>query len=134
MTELTEAELKQRKEAARKHGAYSVMAHGEKALDEQGRTYLAEIRENVQTRDGVLFLMQENAARAQLVANMVTSFVTEEARAGVPLEEIAALRSLPAFYNSAQRALKDLLENLPEQPPDNAEIAKIQQVIDGEKT
>src|SRR5687768_2036147 len=94
---LSDDELRQRKEAARKHGAYSVMRHGEQALDEQGISYLAEIREKVQTREGVLLLMQERAATAVLVADMVTSFVTEEAKAGIPLEEINSLRALPAF-------------------------------------
>jgi hypothetical protein len=134
MSKLSEEELKQRKEAARKHGAYAVMAHGESALDEQGRSYLSEIREKVQTREGVLELMQSRAATAVLVADMVTSFVTEEAKAGIPLEEINALRSLPAFYNSAQRSLKDLLENLPHDPPQSAEIEKIKKVIDNDNS
>lgn len=134
MTELSDEQLKQRQEAARTHGAYAFLTNGEQALDTNNRSYLAELREKVQTREGVLELMKENAAKSKLAADMVLSYIAEEVNAGIPLEEINSLARLPAFYNSAQRALKDVYEHLPPEPRDNAELEKIKKVIDGENT
>jgi hypothetical protein len=130
---LTEAELEQRRNAARKHGVYAVREKGEAALDEQGRSYLAELREHVQDREGVLGLLQERAATAVLLADLLTSYVIEEHKAGVPLEEIKSFNVLPAFQNSAQRALKSLYEAMPKGAPDGSEMAKIKAVVDASK-
>jgi hypothetical protein len=132
MSKLTDDELRQRQEAARKHGAYAFLTNGEQALDENNRSYLAELRDDVKTREGVLELMKENAAKSKLTADMVLSYIAEEVKAGIPLEEVSVLRALPAFFNTAQRALKDLLENLPPEPRENAEFEKIQKVIDSD--
>lgn len=127
---LTDKELEQRKQAARTHGVYAVQAHGEKALEGADRSYLVELREKVQNREGVMDLAREQAAKAVLLAELLTSYVIEEHKAGVPLEEINALRALPAFYNSAQRALKNLLDETPKGTPDDSELNRIKAVVD----
>ncbi|MDP1715986.1 MAG: hypothetical protein Q8L41_14695 [Anaerolineales bacterium] len=128
---LTDQELEQRKQAARTHGAFAIMAHGEKALTEEQKPLLVELREKVQDREGVLELSRDLAAKSVLIAEILTSYIIEEAKAGVPLEEIAALNKLPAFYNSAQRALKNLLDETPKgKPNDSAELTRIKDIVD----
>lgn len=128
---LTDQELEQRKQAARTHGAFAIMAHGEAALTEEQKPLLVELREKVQDREGVIELSRDLAAKSVLLAEILTSYVIEEAKAGVPLEEITALNRLPAFYNSAQRALKNLLDEMPKGQPDNsAELTRIKGIVD----
>ena len=40
------------------------------------------------------------------------SYVSTEHKAGVPLDDIPLLRALPAFWNSAGRALKVYLDDV----------------------
>ena len=127
--ELTDKELSQRQQAARLHGAHAIAARGENALDETGRAYLAELREKVQTREGVLELMQENTATAVLIRDVVTAYVKQETDAGIPLAEIPIAKALPAFFNTAQRSLRDLLAELPKGKPDLSELEHIEKVI-----
>ena len=110
----TEAELEQRQEAAKTHGAYAFERRGEAALNQTGRSRLQELKDQVQDRQGVLALMQERTAGALLMVELLTSFVAQEHKRGVPLSDIAALGRLPAFMNTAQRALKDLITHMPE--------------------
>jgi len=57
----TEAEIEQREQAARTHGAYAFQKRGEAALERPARSRLEELKEQVRDRDGVLTLMQERA-------------------------------------------------------------------------
>jgi hypothetical protein len=98
---------------ALKHGADAYKAHGEKALDQSGRTRLVELREQVGSREGVLSVMQQKAADAVLLFELVQSYVAGEVKAGIPLGEIPALARLPAFMNSMQRALTTLISLMP---------------------
>jgi hypothetical protein len=98
---------------ALKHGADAYKAHGEKALDHSGRTRLAELREQVESREGVISLMQQKAADSILLFELVQSYVAGEVKAGIPLGEIPALGRLPAFMNSMQRALTTLISLMP---------------------
>jgi hypothetical protein len=115
---LTEAEQEQREEAAKKHGVYAFRDRGSKALKKPQRSRLAELDELVQSRPGVIQLLQERASHAVLMAEMALFYVSEEAQAGVPIVEIPIAKNLPAFFNSAGRALKDLLSELPEDKQD----------------
>ncbi|RPH75944.1 hypothetical protein EHM76_00435 [bacterium] len=107
-------ELEQRQEAARTHGAYAFEKRGEQALDNTGRSRIAELREIVQNRQGVLSLMQEKAADAVLMFEIVQAHVAKEAKAGKSISDISALKQLPAFMNSMQRALSSLLSLMPD--------------------
>jgi hypothetical protein len=110
----SEEEIRQRQQAARKHGVYAFRDNGEDALEPTGRTRLAELREQVQSREGVVDLMQQKAADSVLLFELLQSHVAKEAKAGVPLDEIKALKSLPAFLNSMQRALTSLIALMPD--------------------
>ena len=111
---MSKEEHKQRQQAARKHGAYAFQARGEAALDKPQRSRLQELKDQVQNRDGVLELMQERAANSVMVTELVMSHVAREVKQGKPLAQITILRALPAFMNTAQRALKDLIHEMPE--------------------
>ena len=111
---MSQEELQQRQQAARKHGAYAFQARGEVALDQPQRSRLQELKDQVQNRDGVLELMQERAANSVMVTELVMSHVAREVKQGKPLAQITILRALPAFMNTAQRALKDLIREMPE--------------------
>ena len=111
---MSKEELTQREQASRKHGAYAMAAHGEKAMDTNQRSRLEELKETVQDRPGVIALMQERAANAVMLVEVLTSYVAKEHKQGTPLDKIPSLRALPAFMNTAQRALRDLLSVIPE--------------------
>ena len=110
----TEAEIEQRQIASKTHGAYAFERRGEAALNQTGRSRLQELKDQVQDRQGVLGLMQDRAANAVMMVELLTSYIAKEHKAGKPLSRIGALGRLPAFMNTAQRALKDLLVVLPD--------------------
>lgn len=111
---MTEDAIRERQEASKVHGAYSYEKRGEAALDKPKRGRLGELKEQVQDRPGILDLIQENAIKAVMMVEIVTSYIANQKMAGVPLEEIGVLRTLPAFMNSAQRALRDLIQLMPD--------------------
>jgi hypothetical protein len=111
----TEEEIKQRQEAARTHGAYAFERRGEEALTQPARSRLEELKEQTQTRDGVLEVMKERAANAVMMVELLTSYLAKEVKSGKPLTQISGFASLPAFMNTAQRALKDLATLLPDE-------------------
>ena len=123
---MTDEAIEQRQDAPRKHGAYSLERRGDAALDTTGRSRLEELKETVQEREGVLVLMKERAATAVMMVEMMTAYAAKKHREGVPLDRIPTLKSLPAFMNSAQRALKDLLAHM----PDDKDVLDAQIVLD----
>jgi hypothetical protein len=124
--------IEQREQAARKHGAYAYQARGEAALEPTGRTRLVELREQVQSREGVIDIMRQKAADSVLLFELVQSFVAGEVKAGTQLDEIKALKSLPAFMNTMQRALASLLDVMPDDT-DRGDITTILQGINNEE-
>jgi hypothetical protein len=114
--EMSDAEIEQRIIAGQKratHGAYAFRDRGEEALQPSNRTRLAELREVVQDRQGVLDLMQEKCADSVLLFEIVQSHIAREIKKGRSLDNIPSVKALPAFMNSMQRALKDLISLMP---------------------
>jgi hypothetical protein len=109
----SEAEIEQRQNAAKKHGMYGFQERGEAALEKPNRSRLQELREQIQDRSGVVDLIQENAVKAVMMVELLTSYIANQKMLGVPLDGIPALRVLPGFMNSAQRALKDVISLMP---------------------
>lgn len=127
---LSDEQLEQRQQAARTHGAHSFEARGVEALTNEQRPIYTEIREQVQTRDGVLELLKEQTVKAVMMVELLTAYAVESQRAGVPLDDIKTFNRLPAFFNSAHRALKILLDEQTAGKGSSAEMDKIKQVID----
>ena len=127
---ISEKGLEQRQQAAKTHGAHAFEARGVDALTDEQRPLYTDIHEQVQTRDGVLELMKEQTVKAVMIVELITAHAVESHRAGVPLGDIPALAKLPAFFNSAQRALKILLDEQTAGKGPSAEMDKIKQVID----
>ena len=131
--EMSQEELHQRQDAPRKHGAYAFRARGEEALDKPQRSRLQELKDQVQVREGVLELMQERAANAVMICELITSQIAKELKQGVQLTEIPTMRSLPAFMNTAQRALKDLVSVMPDDRDTLDALNVLEAVKDGHK-
>ena len=75
-------------------------------------------------------IAQEKAADSVLLFEIVQSYVAGEVKKGVPLADIPALKVLPAFMNSMQRALTSLISIMPKDGTlANAELERIQKVI-----
>jgi hypothetical protein len=115
-----------------KHGAYSFLAQGEQALEPVGRTRLAELREQVQDRAGLLSIMSEKCADIVLIFEIVQSYVASEIKRGVPLSEVPVLARLPQFANSMERALANLWSIMPAADGgQDAELIHISEVLNG---
>jgi regulator of PEP synthase PpsR (kinase-PPPase family) len=117
-----------------KHGAYSFRDHGEQALEPAGRSRLAELREIVQDKQGLLELIQEETASCVMLFEIVQSYVAQEVKKGVPLAEIPSLKTLPAFANTMQRSLANLWAIMPDANHGaDAELIHIQEVVNAHK-
>ena len=106
---MSDAELEQRSEATLKHGVYSKKITPEKA------SQLAELEDQLSTRPGVVAIQNEQAAKAVQMLNVAISYAVAQHQEGKPLDRIPVFKMLPAFMNSAQRALKQLHEMLPDE-------------------
>jgi hypothetical protein len=110
---LSDSERKQREEAPLKHGVYRLRDHGPSALDPEQRGKYAELQDQLSTRQGAIEALKEQATQAMLLAEIAQSYCVTQYKAGKCLDDIALLRALPAFWNSANRALKTYLDVLP---------------------
>lgn len=121
----SEEEIRQRQEAAKTHGVYAFRDRGEVALEQPQRSRLEELKDQVRDRTGVLQLMKERAANSVMMVELITSHIAREVKSGIPLSDIPAIRALPAFMNTANRALAQLYSVL----PDDKDILDIGETI-----
>lgn len=106
---MTDDALRQRQEAPLKHGVYSKKITPEKAAK------MAELESQLSTRPGVVNAMIDQAAKAIQVANVAAGYVAAKHNEGIPLDRIPLAKSLPAFFNTANRALGQLFSMLPDE-------------------
>ncbi|GAH36303.1 unnamed protein product, partial [marine sediment metagenome] len=106
---MSQEELQQRQEAPRKHGVYSKTMTPEKA-----RT-IATLQDQMSTRPGVLAVQNEQTAKAVQIADAAMAYVIKNYQSGIPLDQIPLVKALPAFMNTAQRALRQLHDLLPDE-------------------
>jgi len=120
---------------ARKHGVLAVKRRGEAGLKTTAeRSRYAEITELAQDRQGLIVLLQERAVNAFMVAEMAQNYTAQKIAEGKSFEKVAIGRSLPAYWNSAGRAIKDLYDVLPDEPIQSAELARIKKVLENVET
>jgi len=120
---------------AETHGVYAIRDHGETAMTPDQRSTTAMPKDQLSTREGAIEALKDAAINTIMLAQVAQNYCVEEHRQGKSLDKIALLRSLPAFWNSAGRALKTYLEYIPAgTDPYDAELDHIQQVIDGHNT
>ena len=112
-TELTAKEIAQRQNAARTHGIDAYERRGESALDDPQGKRLETLRLMAQTREGVVEMLKERAARAMLIAEMAEDWVQKELDRGVKFDEIGLLKRLGTYQETARRALMALFAALP---------------------
>lgn len=111
---VSEKVIEQREQAARKHGVYAVRDNGPDAMTEPERSRFAELQVQFEDRRGVVAAMRDQAVNSLLLSEIAQAYVISEHKAGVPLDKILLLGKLPAFWNSAGRALKNYLDTLPD--------------------
>lgn len=99
-----------------KHGAYAFRDNGEGALEIPQQSRFAELSGIVQTRPGVLGLLQERCVQAVMICELLESYIVIEKQSGKALVDIPVLKQLPAFQNSAQRCINTLLQQMHEDP------------------
>jgi hypothetical protein len=112
LRELTEKELQQRQLAARRHGAYAFIARGAQALDTTDRSRLAELAEYVQTKPGVLGLLQERVVNAIMLCELLENHIVAEMEQGKAITDIAATKCLHHYLNSSQRLINTLIREM----------------------
>lgn len=134
---LTDAQLEQRRQATpRKHGLRGAFVReggkgDESTLQPVQRERLAELREELRTRDGALSLLIERAARANLIAEMGEAYLREAAERGENIFQTDVLRRMGTFAAEARRCLTVLLPYYPEVSPIvSAETVRIAQLLD----
>jgi hypothetical protein len=130
----TAKSIEQRKQASRKprvHGAYAYRDNGEAALEPKKRGRLAELTEIIQDKQGVYELLQDRAVKAVLICEILESHIAEQVKQGKKPVEIPALKQLPAFWNSAQRALFSLYNTTPDEQEYLGLAATIIQAVKG---
>jgi len=118
--QMSQEELQQRQEASRKHGVYSKTMTPDKA-----RT-IAILQDQMSTRPGVLAVQNEQTAKAVQIADAAMAYVIKNYQSGTPLDRIPLVKALPAFMNTAQRALRQLHDML----PDDRDILDATSVLD----
>jgi chorismate mutase len=133
----TEAEkYAQRQNAAIKHGLRGryVTQGDETGLQPHQRGRLVELRDNLGARDGVIELLIERAARAELIAEIGESYLTQAAQDGENIytsdRTRDVLKRLATFQAEARRCLTTLLPYLQEpHPVTRAEAARISEIL-----
>jgi hypothetical protein len=105
---MSQNELQQRQQAARKHGAFSKRMTPEKAAQ------LAELEDQLSTRPGLIEVQRDQTAKSVQIVNAIMGYVVQKYKSGIPLERINTLNRLPAYMNTAQRSLKQLYDMLPD--------------------
>jgi hypothetical protein len=123
---MSEEELKQRQDASHTHGAYALRDRGKSALQGSATSRLEELEEAVHERKSAIELLKEHTAKSVLIAELALGYVSNKRAQGVELENLAVFRALPAFFNSATRALRDLIALL----PDDKGVIDAKQVLD----
>ena len=107
------------------HGAYS------KQLQPVARSRLVELEEQAGSREGLVELLTARTAKAILLCEVIESYVVEQKQRGVSLEDMPILKALPAFMNTAQRAISTLAQLQPGSngQQQSAELQHILEVI-----
>jgi hypothetical protein len=95
------------------HGVYRLRDHGPAALEPEQRGRYAELQDQLSTKPGAVDALREQAIQTMLLAQIAQSYCVTQYKQGASLDNIALLRVLPAFWNSANRCLKAYLDVLP---------------------
>ena len=106
---MSDAELEQRSEATLKHGAYSAKMTPEKV------SRMMELQERLSARPGLVEVQKDLTAKAVEISNVIVDWVIRQHKAGKSLDDIPALTKLPAYFNTANRALGQLHSMLPDE-------------------
>jgi hypothetical protein len=97
------------RQAAKKHGAYAIHERGKAAMTGEQLSAHAVIMQQLADRQGAIDALREHTANTLLITKIVEGYISSKTKAGCPLENIPILKILPAFMNTATRAVALLL-------------------------
>ena len=126
---LTPAQLQQRHQAPTKHGLESTYATtgDTSALQTAQRSRLVELRELVQTREGVISLLQERVIRAVAVCEFAEDWLQAESESGKGGAALFALPMMQRYFTAgaeARRALGELIKVIDDEG-DGGDVTRI---------
>ncbi len=98
------------RQAAKKHGAYGVQERGKAAMTDEQLSAHAVIMKQLSDRPGVIEAIRDHAASTLLITKVVEGYISSRIKTGSSLDDIPVLKILPAFMNTATRAVALLLE------------------------
>jgi hypothetical protein len=110
---------------AQKHGVFALRDNGERAMTAEQRKTAGQLKRQLESREGVVDALRDAATQTVILASVAQQYCVDQHQAGRPLDDIALLRSLPAFWNSAGRALKTYLDSLPKDSPDAIDLDEL---------
>lgn len=96
------------------HRVYEFRDRGPVALEPAKRASLAALEERLHTRTGVVESMVQQVSKAVVMMDIAIDHIQLEREAGKSLNDIPLAKALPAFNNSAVRALRTLYDILPD--------------------
>ena len=106
---LSEKEQEQRQQAAVKHGAFSKIMTPEKTAR------LAELEEELSTRQGMIGIQRRQAAKAIGVVDDLLDHVISERRKGISPDDIPTMNKLASYFNTADRVIWHLYQMAPDE-------------------
>ena len=108
----------------RKHGVYSLEERGEAAMTTEQRQTFSEIKASLEAPEGIVTALRERVAMGLVVVGVIERYAEEQHIAGKTPDDIPILKAWPAFQNSVIRALKQLMDTMPDDR-DRAEFAEL---------
>jgi len=110
---LSDAELEQRRQAARTHGLRAFEARGERSLEPGQVNRLQELREMVRDRPGREDLRRELLARTALLVEIGFAHLRQEAEAGADIWGSNVVKRLGTYLAESRRLLDSFRDETP---------------------
>ena len=105
MAELSEKQIKQRRNAAKKHGVHAFEARGEKTLEPKKVSRLAELRELVKNERGRQEAREELTARMLLIVDLGFSELGKRVNKGEDVWKGGIIARLATYAAESRRLL-----------------------------
>lgn len=99
---------------SRTHGARAIQSRGEAAMTPEQRQTFQEIKASLEAPQGIVAALRERVAMGLVVVGVIERYAEEQNIAGKTPDDIPILKAWPAFQNSVIRALKQLMDTMPE--------------------
>ena len=116
--------------AAIKHGVHSVKRNGRRAMTPDERSIANKIYDQSGDLEGVIEGLRTRAERAELLARMAESYITQQQKAGEELWELPIWRIYGTLAGEARRCWTALVDLVPDnRQAYEAEYQKLDDVL-----